>query len=228
MVASSGKMTWPDCSPPRDQPPRSSASSTYRSPTAVSSTWMPSACHGQAEAQVGHHRHDDGVVDQLAPVGAGRRRQMAMRWSPSTSRAGGVHGQDPIGVAVEGETGVGPAATTRGLQVLGVGRAATGVDVGAVGLGVDDLDVGAEALSAPGAERDAEPLAQSTTRWRPSSARRGTEATDRVDPRGADRIVLGRGERRRGRGRVGRRRSSSASRRSSTRRSACARPERRT
>ena len=60
--------------------------------------------------------------------------------------AGVVDGDQPVGVAVEGQPGVGPFGHDREPEVLRMGGAAAIVDVAAIGVVVDDDDVGAEAL----------------------------------------------------------------------------------
>ena len=62
--------------------------------------------HGATEAEVGHHGDDDGVVVQPAPLvqvdGADGDDLVAV-----DQLAIVVDGQHPVGVAVEGEAGVG-------------------------------------------------------------------------------------------------------------------------
>ena len=158
--------------------------------------------HGQAEAEVGHHRHHDGVVDQLAPPvtvhGADGDEVIAV-----DQRARGVDAHHPVGVPVEGQAGIGPDSQDPGLQVLGVGRAAAGVDVGAVGRGVDDLDGGPEPFE--GARRPARRRAVGAVHDEVEPLQRPVRDRSHhgVDPGGADRVVdrvRGRGRRDRARG----------------------------
>ena len=93
---------------------------------------------------------------------------MAMMWSPSTTAPGVVDGDQPVGVAVEGQAGVGPFRHHLEPQVLGMGGAATVIDVATIGVVVDDDDVGTEALEGGRGDRLAAPLAQSSTSVRPS------------------------------------------------------------
>ena len=71
---SAGSTTWPLCSPPRAKPPARSASSTYRSPTAVSTSVMPCAAHRQPQAEVAHHGRDQRVLGQRAGLAHGQRQ----------------------------------------------------------------------------------------------------------------------------------------------------------
>ena len=63
----------------------SSASSTLRSPTGVSTTSMPCGAQRAPQPEVRHHRDDDRVAAQQRRGRAGRARSIAMIWSPSTS-----------------------------------------------------------------------------------------------------------------------------------------------
>ena len=71
---------------------------------------MPCSAMRQREPEVGHHRDDHAVAGEPPAVAAGRRANRARRWSPSTSCAGLVDRQHPVGVAVEGEADVGTDA----------------------------------------------------------------------------------------------------------------------
>ncbi len=88
--------------------------------------------HGEAEAEVGHDRHHNGVAAEASPLGQveGEQREEDVAVD---DRAVLVHRDDPVGVAVEGEPEVG-LVRDDGLGQFGrVGRAALVVDVGAVG-----------------------------------------------------------------------------------------------
>ena len=81
------------------------------------------------------------------------RARIARSWSPSTTLPVRVHGQAAVGVAVEGEAGVGAVLDDRRAQRLEVGRAAVVVDVEAVGVGVDRDDRRAGVLQGAGTGR---------------------------------------------------------------------------
>ena len=111
-------------------------------------------------------------------------------WSPSTTAPVCVDREAPVGVAVEGEAGVGPVLDDGLLQVVEVRRAAVVVDVEAVGLGVDRDDRGAELLEHLAARpRYAAPLAQSSTTVRPSR-RRGRGVDEVLDVRADARVAV--------------------------------------
>ena len=103
---------------------------------------MPAAPHREVQAEVAHHRGDQGVRRELAGVAHGQREH-AMISSPSTIRAVGVDGQAAVGVAVVGDAEVGAVREHRRLQRVEVGGAAPVVDVEPVGFGVDGDDLGA-------------------------------------------------------------------------------------
>ena len=73
----------------------------------------PLALHGEAEAEVGHHRGDDRRIAKGAAAmqvgGADRHDVIAV-----DDTAGVVDGEQPIGVAVEGEPEVGTLDDDRG------------------------------------------------------------------------------------------------------------------
>ena len=99
--------------------------------------------HRLAEAEVRHHRDDDGGAGQrlaLLPVD-GEHGEDAVAVDDV---AVGVDGDAAVGVAVEGEADVGAEVDDGAAEVARVGRAAPGVDVGAVRAGVR-----ARATSAP-------------------------------------------------------------------------------
>ena len=145
---------------------------------------MPACCHRQAEAEVGHHRDHHGVVGAGARGPGRSRAQMAMMWSPSTTGPGVVDGDQPVGVAVEGQPERRRRRADHGRrEVAGVGGAAAVVDVAAVGLGVDDRRPRRRAART---RRGA--TARAPRRWR-SRARRAAR-------RGGDRRGRRRGARR--------------------------------
>ena len=99
----------------------------------------PVGGHGPAKAQIGHHRDHHRVAGQPpapGPIDGAHRQDLVA----VDERSRVVHGQHPVGVAVEGETGIGAGRHHRGLEALGVKRSTAIVDVVAVGLGVDRLD----------------------------------------------------------------------------------------
>ena len=55
---------WPDCSPPSDSPRFSISSITYLSPTDGADQLDAERLQRQLEADVAHHRRDDGVALQ--------------------------------------------------------------------------------------------------------------------------------------------------------------------
>ena len=90
--------------------------------------------HSLVKTEVGHHRDDDGPTHQQSPLGqvGGEQSEQAV---PVDHVAGGVDGDHPVGVPVEGQAEVGPLVHHRLGQATGVGRAAPVVDVGPVRLG---------------------------------------------------------------------------------------------
>ena len=130
---------------------------------------------------------------------------MARIWSPSTSAPGGVDGEAPVGVAVEGEAEVGARGHDRGLERLGVGGAAAVVDVRAVGpVGEDDAPRRRARASTGAARRRGRPVGAVDARrggrrgggprgWRPAPRAHALDVVGAVDG-GADR---GAGRRRR-------------------------------
>ncbi len=95
------------------------------------------------KADVGHDGADDGGVIEFAfgfeAFSADGEDVVAVE-----DIAFFVHGDDAVGVAVEGEAHVSACVFYEGLNFFGGGGAALGVDVGAVGGGVDGHDFGAE------------------------------------------------------------------------------------
>ena len=97
-------MTWPDCSPPSTRSRRSSSSITLRSPTGHSIELDAVGRERPPEAEVRHHGGDDRVAAQQPAV-------------VQVDRADGEHlvavdldavlvdRDDPVGVAVERQTG---------------------------------------------------------------------------------------------------------------------------
>ena len=122
-----GRSRGRDCSPPSDVAAarRAPRARSGRRP-AVSTTSMPARRHRQAEAEVRHHRDDDGVVGAAARGRAGRARAMRDDLVAVDDVAGVVDREHPVGVAVEGEPEVGAARDDRGRQRRRVGRAAAG------------------------------------------------------------------------------------------------------
>ena len=94
--------------------------------------------HRLVQAEVAHHRGDEGVLCQ-PPLLAQRDGQQAEDLVAVDDLAGVVDREAAVGVAVDGEAGVGPVLE-HGLPQRGqVGRAAAGVDVEPVGA-VPDRD----------------------------------------------------------------------------------------
>ena len=79
-------------------------------------------------------------------------------WSPSTTLPAAVHGDQPVGVAVEGEPEVGASAAHLCRQRRRRGGAAADVDVHAVGLVVDHVDPGAGCAEDAGPPRRPGPV----------------------------------------------------------------------
>ena len=103
------------------------------------------ALHGDVEPHVAHHGGHQGVVLQ-GPLldhfrGADRHDPVAVHHVAVL-----VHEDDPIRVAVQGDTEIGAVLLDRLAHHLGVQRAALGVDVGAVGLDPDRDHLGAQFL----------------------------------------------------------------------------------
>jgi hypothetical protein len=100
-------------------------------------------CHALAEPQVAHDRHHHGVVGEQAALVAVHRAD-ADDLVAVHQGAVGVDRQDPVGVAVEGQTHIGTRRHHRRLEVGGVGGAAPFVDVHPVGAVVDGRDGGTQ------------------------------------------------------------------------------------
>ena len=100
--------------------------------------------HGLDEAEVAHHGGDHGVAGQGAALGH-RQRQHGEDLVAVDDLPRVVDGQAAVGVAVEGDAGVGAVRDDGGLQRPEVGRAAPVVDVEAVGVGTDRDDLGPRA-----------------------------------------------------------------------------------
>ncbi len=99
------------------------------------------ALHGQLEAQVGHDGRHDGVGTQRVPL-PHRQRQHGEDLVAVHLRAGVVHGQAAVGVAVVGDAQVGAVLDDGGLEQVEVGGAAAVVDVEAVRHRADGDDLG--------------------------------------------------------------------------------------
>ena len=131
----------------------------------------PGRLHRLDEAEVAHHRGHDGVVDEPAGLGHPERQDREELVAVDVV-ALVVDGQAAVGVAVEGDAGVGAVLDDGRLQRAEVGGAAAVVDVEAVGLGADHDDLGAGRPQRHAARpRCAAPLAQSTTTLSPVSGR---------------------------------------------------------
>ena len=102
----------------------------------------PGFGHRQPEAEVRHHRDDDGVVAQQAPrahVDRADGDHVVAVDDPTAL----VDGDQPVAVAVEGEAGEGTLLDDHASESGRLGGAALTVDVGAVRRGVDQQDLGA-------------------------------------------------------------------------------------
>ncbi len=84
MVAWSSRMTWPDCSPPSAKPCSFIASSTYRSPTEVSTRSMPSRAIASLKPRL-DITVATAVLRRSVPASFMATARIAMIWSPSTS-----------------------------------------------------------------------------------------------------------------------------------------------
>ena len=150
----------------------------------------PVLLHGQPEAEVGHDGDHHGVLDQQAPVMPVQRADgdevVAVDQCP-----GVVHAQDPVGVTVEGQAGVGARSHDPGLQVARMRRAAAGVDVGAVGRGVDHLDGGPQAFERAGGPRRRRAVGAVDHQAQSGQGPVGHRGDHGVHPGGTDRRVLG-------------------------------------
>ena len=88
-----------------------SASSTYRSPTAVVMHLDAGVAHRVVEAEVAHHGGHDGVVAQLAAL-VQRERADGQDLVAVDDLAGRVDGQAAVGVAVVRDAEVGAVLRT--------------------------------------------------------------------------------------------------------------------
>ena len=98
--------------------------------------------HAEPEAEVRHHGHHHGAVAQQ-PGGVAVDGEDADDVVAVDEPAGVVDGEQPVGVAVEGQPEVGAVLDDGGRQRRRVGGPAAGVDVAPVGGVVDGDDVGA-------------------------------------------------------------------------------------
>ena len=133
VVARSRKTRWPDCSPPSDQPCGVEGLEHVAVADRGCVDGDAGGRHGPVEAEVGHHRDHHGVAGQAAPLAqvGGEQGQQPVAVDDV---AVAVDGDDPVGVAVEGQAQRRPVpATTAAARRRGIGRAAAVVDVGAVG-----------------------------------------------------------------------------------------------
>ena len=117
------------------------------------------ALHGEAEAEVRHHRDRHGVAAEPPPLGQVEREQREQDVAVDDAAAL-VDRDDPVGVAVEGEPEVGLVRDDGAGQLGRVGRPALVVDVGAVGRDVQGGHGRAELGEHAGARR------RSRRRWR--------------------------------------------------------------
>ena len=123
----------------------SRASTTWRSPTAVSTTPMPRSCERVAQAEVAHHRDRHGAVRERTARQRGPRRRArasglrrrSRRWRRRRSAGRRRRrSRDPRSA---------PCREHLGGEGLGMSRAAAGVDVRPIGLGREHDELLAEA-----------------------------------------------------------------------------------
>ena len=98
---------------------------------------------GPLETQVGHHRGNDPVGRQLARLPQGRTPEIedlvAIHHTPPA-----IHGQHPVGVAIEGEAHGGSGLEHRAPQGFEMGAAATLIDSATIGLPMEHQGLGPE------------------------------------------------------------------------------------
>ena len=183
VVAYRRKITWPLCSPPRTNPPRSIASSTYRSPTCVRATSDPVLDHRPLEPDVRHHGRHHRVAGELAglvqPDGTRRQHLIAV-----DHVALGVGEERAIGVAVVRDARVGAQPHDLGRHDLGVQRAAAVVDVRPVRRRVDRRR---RRPRGAGAGRARPPTRNRSRSQRPRACRRAAPARRRSGAAGSAR-----------------------------------------
>ena len=141
-VVCSRMITWPLFSPPRTAPDTCIPSRMYLSPTGVRTTWPPAA------STTAWRPPFERTETTSPPPGSVVAAQPIEGQDPEDlvavdDRPGGVDGDQPVGVAVEREAGVGAGRDDRLGERGRRGRTRPDVDVDAVGIGVDDLDPGA-------------------------------------------------------------------------------------
>ena len=154
------------------------ASSTYLSPTAVSTTVTPGVLHRQPEPEVGHDRRDH----RVAPAGrwpCSPSASTARIWSPSTTWPVSVDRQASVRVTIVRDASVGPLLDDGCPQHVQMGRAAAVVDVLAVGLGADRDHVRARAPQ----QRPGPPRMRRRARSPPPPAESGAGWADRGSAR---------------------------------------------
>ena len=110
-VVCSRTMTWPLFSPPSADPLTCIPSRMYLSPTGVRMTCPPAA---STTVWRPPFERTDTTSPPLGstPRASRSRARMPRTWSPSTTVAGRIDGDEPVGVAVEGEADVGAARAT--------------------------------------------------------------------------------------------------------------------
>ena len=178
VVATSAKMTWPDCSPPSDSPRRSSSSETCRSPTGTSTSSTPSFASARRRPRFDITVATIGVAAQLAPllqVECGDEHDLVAVDDGAVL----VDRDDAVGVAVEREAGIGAELDDR-LRGARPGRSTRSRSLMFVPSGAACSTSTARRAPAgsAGAARNAAPLPQSTTTCRPSSRRPSSAADD--------------------------------------------------
>ena len=106
------------------------------------------------EAEVAHHRGDQGVLGQAALL-AQCDGQQAEDLVAVDDLALLVADDDPVGVTVQRNADIGPVQIDRRAQRLRIGRAAIGIDVQAIGLDAQPENLGAQLIKR--GRRDAVP-----------------------------------------------------------------------
>jgi hypothetical protein len=169
----SAKMMWPDCSPPSERPRDSISSITYLSPTGAAHQLDAALAQRHLEADVAHHRGDDGVARQppLACICLAHSEHHGVAVHDAAAM---IDEDGAVAVAVEGDAE--PGRREHDFCAPAVGASIRSqVDVPAVGLAADATASKPSSRNSAGATVVVAPLAQSTAMRipaRPREARR--------------------------------------------------------